>query len=348
VSITRDDVARLAGVSTATVSYVMNDGPRPVSPETREKVLRAINVLGYKPNHFANHLARKKTRAVALVVPDSTNPFFAELAHSVQDAAFAAGYYIILCNSDGAPDRERSYFDLFKAKHIDGILLVTSGLGPGVSDSLGQIEIPIVALDRETPGLAVDTVLSDNAAVCRAATEHLLEHGHTRIACITGPPHLPNTVQRVDGYKHALLLRGIEPEDDLVCAGEFTLEGGYEAARSLLRSRLDLTAIVAENDQMAAGALHAAQELGVQLPQQLAVVGIDDTFVAKISTPRLTTVAQPVAEMSQLAISTLLGRINGTHSGPPRRMSLQGRLVVRESCGCHGERHLSQSSFESE
>ncbi len=340
MSVTRDDVARLAGVSTATVSYVVNDGPRPVASETREKVLRAIQILGYKPNKFANHLARKKTRAAALVVPDNTNPFFAELARSVQQAAFAAGYHIILCNSDQAPDRELSYFDLFQAKHIDGILLVTSGLSPGLLDRVLELDIPIVAVDREVPGLAVDTVMLDNTVAAQMAAEHLLQHGHSTIGCIGGPPHLPNAVQRVNGYRQALHIQGIQPQEDLVRTTEFTIEGGYEAGKRLFHDGLRPTAIVAGDDQIAVGVLHAARELGIGVPHELAVVGFDDTFVAKISSPRLTTIAQPIAEISSLGVSRLLGRINGTVSGPPRRTTVQGNLVVRESCGCKGEAHL--------
>ncbi len=337
MSITRKDVARLAGVSTATVSYVVNDGPRPVALETREKVLWAIKVLGYKPNKLANHLARKKTRTVALVVPDNTNPFFAELARSIQHAAFAAGYHIILCNSDRAPDRELSYFDLFQAKHIDGILLVTSGLSPELLDRVSELEIPIVAVDREVPGLAVDAIMVDNTVAAELVTEHLLQHGHSRVACIGGPTHLPNAVQRVNGYRQALQLHGIQPEENLVCAAEFTVEGGYEAGKWLLHNGFRPTAIFAGDDQIAAGVLHAARDLGVDVPRELAVAGFDDTFVAKISSPKLTTVAQPVGEMSRVAVSTLLERINGTLSGLPHRTTLQGSLVVRESCGCKGE-----------
>ncbi len=216
-------------------------------------------------------------------------------------------------------------------------MLVTSGLNPGLLDRVLELDIPIVAVDREVPGLAVDTVTLDNTVAAQLAAEHLLEHGHSMIACIGGPPHLPNTVQRVNGYRQALQLRGIQPQEDLVRTTEFTIGGGYEAGKRLLGDGLRPTAIVTGDDQIAVGVLHAARDLGIDVPQELAVVGFDDTFVAKICSPRLTTIAQPVAEISRLAISRLLERINGTISSPHRRKALPGRLVVRESCGCKGE-----------
>lgn len=334
MAVTRDDVARLAGVSTAIVSYVLNNGPRPVSDETRDKVLRAVEQLGYKPNLLARSIARKKTHAVALVVPDIANPFFAELSHHVEDAAFAAGYTLILCNASHDLGRERAHLALLDEKRIDGILLITAGLGADEIRAVINRHSPIVLLDRDVPRSGADTVLTDNAAIGRFATEHLLEHGYTNIACLAGPPSLAEAVQRVDGYRQALQVRQLSSEAILIRWRDLSFDGGYRALHSLFDDGVRPRAVFASNDQMAVGVLHAASELGLTVPADLAIVGVDNTLPSVIAVPPLTTVAQPIAALGRRGLALLLERVKGTASPAPRYDVLQPELVVRDSCGC--------------
>ncbi|HEY8745535.1 MAG TPA: LacI family DNA-binding transcriptional regulator [Chloroflexota bacterium] len=334
MAVTRDDVARLAGVSAATVSYVLNGGPRPVMDETREKVLQAIEQLDYKPNLLARRMARKKTHAVALVVPDIANPFFAKLSHHVEDAAFAAGYTLILCNCSHDVERERAHLALLDEKRIDGILLITSGLGRDDVRGIVERHTPVVLLDRDVAGATVDAVLTDNVAIGRSAVEHLLGHGYTAIACLAGPQGLAEAVQRVEGYQQALRQYDLTPEPRLVRWHDLTFEGGYRALHSLFAAGLRPRAVFASNDQMAVGALHAAHELGLTVPADLAIVGVDDTLPSAIAVPPLTTVAQPIAAMGRRGLALLLDRVKGTASPAAQHVVLAPELIVRGSCGC--------------
>ncbi len=334
MAVTRDDVARLAGVSSATVSYVLNDGPREVSRETRERVLRAIEHLRYKPNLLARSIARKKTQAVALIVPDIANPFFAELSCQVEDAAFEAGYTLILCNSKHDVERERAHLALLDQKRIDGILLITAGLDADELHAVLERHIPLVLLDREVAHAAVDTILADNVAIGRCATEHLLEHGYLRIACLAGPSTLAEAVRRVDGYREALQSQGLASEERWVRWRDWTFEGGYRALHSLFDRGSRPQAVFACNDQMAVGALHAAHELGLGVPEDLAVIGVDNTLPSAIAVPPITTVAQPIAPIGRGGLAMLFERVKGTAGPTRRRVVMPPELVVRSSCGC--------------
>lgn len=327
---TREDVARRAGVSTATVSYVVNDGPRPVAAATRATVLRAIRDLGYRPNQLARGLARRRTQVIAYVTPDISNPLLAELARQVEDTAFQSGYMLVVCNSNRSADRERAQIALLDEKRVDGLLLVTTGLD---ADDLRQIlddGIPVVLLEREIHGVAVDMVLVDNRDIGRQATDHLLWHGHTAVACIAGPA----AAQRVEGYRESLALgrEGVRPA--LIREAEPSSAGGRDAARALLTSTERPAAIFASNDSIATGVLHAARDLGLVVPRDLAVVGADGTSVAGGAVPPLTTVTLPVAEIGRLATTMLLDRIRGIAPPAPRQVTLKAKLAIRASCGC--------------
>jgi LacI family transcriptional regulator len=328
------DVAIRAGVSLPTVSYVVNGGPRPVSAETRAKVLKAIEELGYKPNQLAKGLAKKITRAIALIIPNSSDLFFARMAHAVEEAAYSAGFNLFLCNSGQDPERELSYFTSLKEKHIDGILLVTCGIS---SKQLQQAvdDLPTVILDREIEHVYQDTVVFDNHSAGKQATGHLLQHGHNRIACLAGPQHLLGARQRVEGYQEALRQAGISPDETLVKWSDYTFEGGLRASSELLKSKKLPTAIVACNDEMGVSAIHAARMEGLEVPSDLAIVGMGNSFVGQVAIPQLTTIFASVDEMGKLGAEILLEKINGTASLSPSRQILETRLVVRESCGCN-------------
>ncbi len=325
------DVARRAGVSIATVSYVLN-GTRPVSPEVEARVWEAVAALQYRPNRVARGLRRKRTHVLGLIVPDSANPFFAEIARGLEDLSFAHDYSLILCNSDGDPAKEQRYLGVLIEQQVDGIALVSAGAAPAHLAILQQRGIPFVVVDREISGLAADCVLADNFQGGYLATWHLLERGHRRIACITGPPDLTSSADRVRGYRHAMAEAGIELLEEWVYRGDFRAESGYHAARFFLQLPPSIrpTAIFACNDLMAIGAMRAIGEVGLSIPHDISLVGFDDIILAAYVIPPLTTVAQPTYEMGRMAGELLLSRIQD-RTRPPARHLLPVRLIVRRS-----------------
>ncbi len=325
------DVARRAGVSIATVSYVLN-GTRSVSPEVEARVREAVRALQYRPNRLARGLRRKRTHVIGLVVPDSANPFFAEIARGMEDLSFAHDHSVILCNSDGDPAKEQRYLGVLIEQQVDGIALVSAHATPAHLSMLRQRRIPFVVVDRDLPGLEADCVLADNFQGGYLATRHLLERGHRRIACIAGPSELTPSADRVRGYRRALEEAGIRPREVWVQRGDFRAESGYEAARFFLSlpAKVRPTAIFACNDLMAIGAMRAIGEAGLSIPDDIALVGFDDILLASYVIPPLTTVAQPTYEMGRMAGDLLLRRL-GEPDRPPARLILPVRLVVRQS-----------------
>ncbi len=325
------DVARRAGVSIATVSYVLN-GTRPVSPEVEARVWEAVATLRYRPNRLARGLRRKRTHVLGLIVPDSANPFFAEIARGLEDLSFAHDYSVILCNSDGDPVKEQRYLGVLIEQQVDGIALVSACATPVHLAVLRERGIPFVVVDRDLPGLEADCVLADNFQGGYLATRHLLERGHQRIACIAGPSDLTPSADRARGYWKAMEEAGIEPLKIWIRRGDFRAESGYHVARDFLSlpPAIRPTAIFACNDLMAIGAMRAIGEAGLSIPHDIALVGFDDIVLASYVIPPLTTVAQPTYEMGRLAGELLLRRIQ-TRSGPSARYLLPVRLIVRHS-----------------
>lgn len=325
------DVARRAGVSIATVSYVLN-GTRPVSLEVEARVREAAAALQYRPNRLARGLRRKRTHVLGLIVPDSANPFFAEVARGLEDLSFAHDYSLILCNSDGDPIKEQRYLGVLIEQQVDGIALVSVSATPAHLAILQERGIPFVVVDRDLPGLEADCVLADNFQGGYGATRHLLDRGHRRIACITGPSDLTPSADRVRGYQKAMEEAGIEPLEIWIRRGDFRAESGYHAARFFLSlpPAIRPTAIFACNDLMAIGAMRAIGEAGLRIPQDIALVGFDDIALAAYVIPPLTTVAQPTYEMGRLAGELLLRRIQAG-GRPPARYLLPVRMVVRHS-----------------
>jgi LacI family transcriptional regulator len=332
------DIARLAGVSTATVSYVVN-GSRPVSPELAGRVRRAIAEVGYAPNAIARSLRQAHTRTIGLVIEDNLNPFFAEVAKGVEDEAFAMGYTVLLCNSNGSPERERAYLDLLAAKRVDGVVFFSTTSTAARLQPLVEQRIPVVSFYREAGGLPIDTIRVDNERIGYLATSHLLELGHQRIACIQPANTGGASARRVDGYRAALEEAGMMLDTRITPRGDNLVGGGQLATRNLLDSGRKFSAIFACNDAMALGALFALQSVGLNVPQDISVVGVDDILLASFSMPPLTTVAQPKQEAGRMAVDFLMDRI-AKSIDPPRAVILDAHLVVRASTAAprHGDR----------
>jgi LacI family transcriptional regulator len=323
------DVAERADVSVTTVSHVIN-ATRPVSDELRQRVLAVMEELGYQPNRLARSLRRGKTHTIGMIIPDSINPFFAEVARGVEDTSFAQEYSVILCNSDGNLDKELLYTNVLIEKQVDGILFVAAGLSTERILELQARRIPLVVVDRDLPDASVDSVLTDNAQGGWLAARHLIELGHRRIACITGPSDITPSAQRVTGYRQALGESNLALDETLILKGDFQYGSGYRAARQLLATLHPPTAIFACNDLMAVGAMSAAVELGLRVPADLSVVGFDDVRLASFANPPLTTVVQPKYEMGVVAASMLLERMRDLDI-PARRRVFETSLQARQS-----------------
>ena len=332
---TMRDVARLAGLSISTVSHVINN-TRVVSDESRQRVSQAMEELGYRPNALARSLRRQKTTTLGMIVPDSANPFFAEVARGIEDTSFAQNYSVILCNSDGDLKKQLAYTNVLIENRVAGILFVAAGISTELVNDLRRRRVPLVVVDREIPGAEVDTVLTNHAQGGRLATQHLVDLGHKRIACISGSSEVSPSGQRLIGYREVLEANGFPFDENLVLKGDFKYESGYEATRRILGIQKPPTAIFACNDLMAVGCISAAAELNVRVPDDLSVVGFDNVRLASFTHPPLTTVAQPIYEIGVIATEMLFQRICDLDA-PPRFERLDTELCVRKSTAAYKE-----------
>jgi len=317
-------------VSTATVSHVINE-TRFVSDELKARVCQVMRELNYRPDAIARSLRRGKTQNIGMIVPDISYPFLAEVARGVEDAGFELGYNVILCDSDGNLEMEANYIGLLQEKKVDGIVFVAAGESSSHVQALIEQGVPVVVVDRELPGVEVDTVMADNVGSGYQATEHLVGLGHRRIGCIAGPQMLGISNKRVEGYRRALEQHGIPLREELIARGDFRCRGGYEAMRELLALDEPFTAVFACNDLMAVGAICATSKKKLRMPQDIAIIGCDDIALASFTNPSLTTVAQPKHEMGAAAVEMLVERIRDK-SRPPARRFLPTELVLRDSC----------------
>lgn len=324
------DVALHAGVSITTVSHVLND-TRHVSEQGRERVQTAIRALGYVPSAVARSLKSNTTSTLGMLIPNSSNPYFAEIVRIVEDRCFAAGYTLILCNTDDEPHRQSVYLKVLAERRIDGLIVVSTGDDDSLVTQLRGLRLPIVLVDREIADPTCDLVETAHMQGGLLAVRHLLSLGHRRIACIGGPAGVMPSEQRIEGWRMALAETGAAPGvTTLLWRGGFTSQGGYEAMHAILRTDQPPSAVFACNDLMAIGALRAAHETGVRVPDELSIVGFDDIELSGYTSPPLTTVAQPKDHIGALAVDMLLERVSRRRQ-EPRKVVLQPELRVRAS-----------------
>ncbi|AMM25284.1 LacI family DNA-binding transcriptional regulator [Variovorax sp. PAMC 28711] len=324
------DVALRAGVSVTTVSHVVNE-TRHVSVHGRERVERAIRELGYVPSAVARSLKSNTTCTLGMLIPNSSNPYFAEIVRVVEDRCFAAGYTLVLCNTDDEPRRQSVYLKVLAERRIDGLIVVSTGDDDSLVTQLHGLRMPTVLVDREIADPTCDLVETAHMQGGLLAVRHLLSLGHRRIGCIGGPAGVAPSEQRIEGWRMALAESGSAPAGDaLLWRGGFTSQGGYEAMHAILRTEEAPSAVFVCNDLMAIGALRAAHETGIQVPDTLSIVGFDDIELSAYTSPPLTTVAQPKARIGALAVDMLLERVTGRRH-EPRKVVLQPELVVRAS-----------------
>jgi len=324
--VTRQDVAARAGVSTAVVSYVINSGPRPVAPATREKVLRAIEELGYRPNRSAQSLRLGRTQTLALLVPDISNPFFAELAGQVQLAAREAGYALHFADVGNDPRDADDQIATFVHRQVDGILVIGLDTSTDFSPALER-GVPVVAMDnfRNTP--SIPTVALNDRAAAHDGVIHLLSHGHSRIAMIAGPEGTAASEARIAGWADALGRPLEELRGSLVHA-EYSPAGGMSAIRELLDRPTGASAVFVASDIQAVGVIRVLHAARVSIPGDLAVLGFDGTTEGAYTWPSLTTVRQPAAVMAQEACAIVTG------ARPSGHLVVEHEIIRRQSCGC--------------
>lgn len=322
------DVAALAGISYTTVSHVVNK-TRPVSEEVRVKVEAAIKSLDYVPSAVARSLKAKTTATIGLLVPNSLNPYFAELARGIEDYCERNGYCVILCNSDDNPDKQRSYLRVLLEKRIDGLIVASAGGDAGLAAGLAAVRTPMVIVDRGLEGIDADSVRIDHEYGAWLATRHLLDLGHRDIACIGGPAHTSVAQMRLAGYCRALKEAGVEVPQERMLESDFTSTGGYNAAARLLEKNPP-SAIFAGNDVMGIGVLRAAAERNIRVPSELSVIGFDDIQMSRYVYPALTTVGQSILQLGEMAAELLLRRIATPALATDQRI-VTPSIVLRES-----------------
>lgn len=338
---TQADVARLAGVSRATVSYVINghaNGRVPISEETRKRVLEAVNELGYEPDARAQALRSGSTRTIGLIVPDIRNPHFWEYAEGVELEASASGYHILLSSTAPTNEYAEGVFRTLSHRRIDGLILMGdfTAVSKKTKNTLRDFlerGLPIVELrDHHNVEYKVDCVLSDYREATTEMMSYLISSGHQRIGMVYGVA-LPKLAEdRLLPYKDSLISAGLPVENELIFSCGPTIEDGYQAAVQLLSQPLRPTALIAINDLLAAGVLRAASDLGLQIPEDLSVVGYDDIHLANYLVPRLTTVSKDVVKIGQEAVKLLLTRIQEPDR-PYQEVNYPPKLIFRESTG---------------
>jgi LacI family transcriptional regulator len=322
------DVARAAGVSQATVSRVLNEDRR-VLPATRERVLEAIDRLGYRPNAIARGLVTSSTGLVGVVVSNITNPFYPELLEAIAARLAERRLKMVLHNG---VDHEDEVVRRLLEQRVDGIVLTSSSLRSGVVAELTQRRVPFVLVNRTVDDAACDSVSGENAGGGALAAEHLLELGHRRIALIAGSPQASTSRDRVAGFRSALRRAGVPLPRELVANGDFRFEPAYAAARGLLSLDRPPSAIFCANDLMAFAALSAAHRAGVPVPDRLSLVGFDALPMSGWEPFELTTVRQPLPEMARAAVGLLAARIADPER-PVQRLVLASSLIVRATTG---------------
>ena len=330
------DVARKAGVSPMTVSRVIN-GRRGVRPETREKVLRAIEETGYIPNSLARSFVLQQTKTVGLVIPDITNPFFTTLARGVEDTAAKSQFGVIFCNTDESHEKEVMYLEFLARKRVDGVILAPASRKRHSLKLLLSRNVPVVLVDREIEGLEnldLDIVKGDSVYGAYILTQHLIRLGHRRIGIIVGSREISTAEDRVEGYRKALEEAGIPLDESLIRFSSYSEEGGYTATKELLALEHRPTAIFGGNNFIAIGAILAIRELGLRVPEDVALVCFEDIdFLSKVY-PFLTVVTQPAYSMGVIATELLIRRIENRDKIRERReVVLKPELIIRESAG---------------
>ncbi len=336
VSLTLEEIARLAGVSRSTVSRVVNDQPN-VRDQVRERVWRVIRETGYEPHAAARSLVTHRTQIIGVIIPEAvtilfTEPFFVRLLSGATEACNSNKYYLMLSLFNGPAGQEAMYSRVVRGGHLDGAIVASTPLDDPLILRLIEDGLPFVQVGRH-PNEQVSYVDVDNVAAAQMAVEHLARLGHRRIGTITGRLNMSSGQDRLEGYRRALEAHRIPVDEALVIEGDFSEGSGMRGAKDLMSA--SATAVFAASDSMAVGALKTIRQAGLHVPQDMSLVGFDDVAVATAVEPALTTVRQPIERLASMAVEMLLSMLENPSiaQSPGRKVALPARLVVRDSCG---------------
>lgn len=321
------DVARLANVSIATVSKVMNDNGK-ISDKTRKKVFEVMQHLHFKPSMVATALTGKKTYTLGLLISDLANPFFAEIARSVEDRAHELGFSVVMCSTDNDSQKEAKSISLLRQKSVDGFIIASGFQNHLILRKVIEEHVPIALISQDISSLAVDCVTVDDFLGGYQVTRHLLDLGHQNVAVFAEKTR--SSKERIRGFKQAVEEAGIRFQDRMVIFCDTSVDGGKQKADQLMDWPNRPTAIFACNDLLAVGVMESAREWGLKIPDDLSVVGFDNTILATSVDPPLTSVAQPIQEMGRQVVELLIARIEGRKK-MKRRVILLPELVFRRS-----------------
>lgn len=321
------DVAEAASVSVATVSRVLNGDSR-VDNVLRERVLAAASQLGYRPNRLARNLRRQQMDAIGIVVPDIENPHFAATVRIIEAVALSSGHRVLVCNTDEDSDRQAACLQMLADERVSGIVLSPSD-PTGSIDHLRDLAIPVVTVDRTLDDGASDAVLADNVTAVRAGTRRLIDAGHRSIAFVGGRSEVDTGSERQQGYLAAIEEAGLAP---VLADGRFRRDAAEAAVSTLLREKRPVSGLVVANNLMALGAIRAIRRAGMRIPDDIAVIAVDDPPWAELLDPPLTVLAQPIRAMATRTVNFLVRRLGGDQS-PAARDVFPLELIVRRSCG---------------
>ena len=324
------DVADLAEVSIATVSRALADKPN-VRPEVKERVMKAVKTLGYRPNRVARSLRSNKSNTIGLIVSDIENPFFQQVSRAVEDAALGGGYSVILCNTDEDPHKEMRYLQLLYDENVAGVILSPTRKATEDFSKIAAMNIPMVMIDRCVKGGGFDNVITDNVQSAHTIVNHLINQGRRRIGGVFGVGSSTGRDRR-EGYVKALEEHGLSADAGLIKVGNPKDEDGYQATKELLQLSQPPDAIFTSNSLLAAGALQACKDSQITIPDNIAFASFDETRWAPLTDPPITVIAQPTYEIGQTAASMLIKRIEDP-SRSIREVTLTTKLIIRQSCG---------------
>lgn len=323
------DVAKRAGVSPATVSRVLVDGPH-VTADKRQRVLAAIRELDYRPDQVARSLRRRRSNLMALVVSTIENPFFTEVARAAEQCANRHGYNLLISNTDENLERERAYFEIFSQQLVAGVVLAPAPGDVAARDYLHNGSLPVVLVNRRLDGVPCPSIVADDEEAAFACVRVLIGDGRRRFAAITGLPGISTTTARQGGFRRALNDAGLVADPALEVSGDATVEGGYRAAHHVMRSPSPPDAIFVHNNVMTQGAMLALEDLGLRWPEQVDVTGFGVFSQAGLYRPPLTLIAQPTREMGERAVELLVNRIHTAAEDWGAQIVLPNRVITRD------------------
>ncbi len=331
-AVTLKDVARQAGVHSATASRALNPETRLlVSKQTARRVLAAAAELGYRPNTVARSLRTRRSQTIGVLIPDLNNPLFPPIVRGLEDRFDASGYVVLIGNTDGDDERERRLFEQMRARHVDGFVFATAHLRSALLAEASQAGLAVVLMNRIAENYSFPSVTVDNERGMREVVSHLTALGHKHIACIAGPQDVSTGLTRYRGFRTAMAAADLPvPADQVAFARSFSIEEGYRCARQILAAGRACTAVAANNDMLAVGCYQALDEAGLRCPDQVSVVGFNDMPFIDMLRPPLTTVAFPHYQVGTEAAKLLLDQLAG-NEGLPKVRYVVPELIVRGS-----------------